>query len=58
MLNRTRYMLLVFTDTRSPEQRATEIGQAQEALDREIRQRQPATQGAEALRHTTPTMYQ
>ena len=37
-LNRSRYMLLVFTDPRSPEQRATESAQAQEALDREILQ--------------------
>ncbi|ARU89749.1 rod shape-determining protein MreC [Pseudomonas sp. M30-35] len=32
-LNRSRYMLLVFTDPRSPEQRATESAQAQEAED-------------------------
>jgi len=43
MLNRSRYMLLVFTDPRTPEQRATESAQAQEALDREIlQQAQPA----------------
>jgi rod shape-determining protein MreC len=49
MLNRSRYMLLVFTDPRTPEQRATESAQAQEALDREIlQQAQPATQAAEA----------
>jgi rod shape-determining protein MreC len=42
-LNRSRYMLLVFTDPRTPEQRATESAQAQEALDREIlQQAQPA----------------
>ncbi|WP_445261876.1 rod shape-determining protein MreC [Pseudomonas sp. EA_35y_Pfl2_R5] len=42
-LNRSRYMLLVFTDPRTPEQRATESAQAQEALDREIQQQaQPA----------------
>lgn len=34
-LNRSRYMLLVFTDPRSPEQRATESAQAQEAEDRQ-----------------------
>ncbi|WP_445261272.1 rod shape-determining protein MreC [Pseudomonas sp. RL_15y_Pfl2_60] len=34
-LNRSRYMLLVFTDPRSPEQRATESAEAQEAKDRE-----------------------
>ncbi len=49
MLNRSRYMLLVFTDPRTPEQRATESAQAQEALDREIlQQAQPAIQAAEA----------
>lgn len=32
-LNRSRYMLLVFTDSRSPEERATEAAQAQEAAD-------------------------
>lgn len=43
MLNRSRYMLLVFTDPRTPEQRATDSAQAQEALDREIlQQAQPA----------------
>lgn len=34
-LNRSRYMLLVFTDDRTPEQRATEAAEAQEAADRE-----------------------
>ncbi|WP_371920640.1 rod shape-determining protein MreC [Pseudomonas sp. HMWF032] len=49
MLNRSRYMLLVFTDPRTPEQRATESAQAQEALDREIlQQAQPAGQAADA----------
>ena len=44
-LNRSRYMLLVFTDPRTPEQRATESAQAQEALDREIlQQAQPAAE--------------
>ncbi|HSC85096.1 MAG TPA: rod shape-determining protein MreC [Pseudomonas sp.] len=33
-LNRSRYMLLVFTDSRSAEQRATEAAVAQEAADR------------------------
>lgn len=47
-LNRSRYLLLVFSDSRSPEQRATEAAQAQEAADR---------QGAapEASTPTTPT---
>jgi rod shape-determining protein MreC len=49
MLNRSRYMLLVFTDPRTPEERATESAQAQEALDREIlQQAQPAVEAAEA----------
>lgn len=49
MLNRSRYMLLVFTDPRTPEQRATESAQAQEALDQEIlQQAQPAVQAADA----------
>lgn len=34
-LNRSRYMLLVFTDSRSAEQRATEAAEAQEEADRE-----------------------
>lgn len=34
-LNRSRYMLLVFTDDRTPEERATEAAEAQEAADRE-----------------------
>jgi len=34
-LNRTRFMLLVFTDTRSPEQRASDSAEAQEAFDRQ-----------------------
>lgn len=33
-LNRSRYMLLVFTDTRSPEERANDAAKAQEAADR------------------------
>jgi rod shape-determining protein MreC len=49
MLNRSRYMLLVFTDPRTPEQRATESAQAQEALDREIEQQaKPAASAAPA----------
>ncbi|MFI8482594.1 rod shape-determining protein MreC [Pseudomonas sp. NPDC078700] len=37
-LNRSRYMLLVFTDPRSPEQRATESAEAQEAEDRQSKE--------------------
>ncbi|WP_273919984.1 rod shape-determining protein MreC [Pseudomonas sp. TNT2022 ID1044] len=32
-LNRSRYLLLVFSDTRTPEERANDAAQAQEALD-------------------------
>ena len=41
-LNRSRYMLLVFTDTRSAEQRASESAQAQELLDRQAAEQSPA----------------
>ncbi|MEF9900958.1 MAG: rod shape-determining protein MreC [Pseudomonas sp.] len=34
-LNRSRYLLLVFTDSRSPEQRAADAAMAQEAADRQ-----------------------
>ncbi len=34
-LNRSRYMLLVFSDSRTPEQRAADAAQAQEAADRQ-----------------------
>ncbi len=37
-LNRSRYMLLVFTDARSPEQRATDSAEAQEKVDRQAGQ--------------------
>ncbi len=37
-LNRSRYMLLVFTDARSPEQRATDSAEAQEEVDRQAGQ--------------------
>lgn len=50
-LNRSRYMLLVFSDTRSPEERANDAAKAQEAADREAAA-QPAagdaTSGAQA----------
>jgi len=35
MLNRSRYLLLVFSDSRTPEERATAAAQAQESADRE-----------------------
>ncbi|PNB74170.1 rod shape-determining protein MreC, partial [Pseudomonas sp. FW305-BF6] len=34
-LNRSRYLLLVFSDGRTAEERANEAAQAQEALDRQ-----------------------
>ena len=48
-LNRSRYMLLVFSDRRTPEQRATDAAMAQEAADRQGAQgatpgTQPTTQ--------------
>ncbi|WP_417660540.1 rod shape-determining protein MreC [Pseudomonas sp.] len=50
-LNRSRYMLLVFTDPRSPEQRATEAAQAQEAEDL---QSMPSAAPAEGESTETP----
>ena len=46
-LNRSRYMLLVFSDRRSPEQRATDAAIAQEEADRKGTSAagQPATTG-------------
>ncbi|WP_245586787.1 rod shape-determining protein MreC [Pseudomonas cremoricolorata] len=41
-LNRSRYMLLVFTDSRTPEQRATEAAMAQEEADRKGTSAAPA----------------
>ena len=35
MLNRSRYLLLVFSDSRTPEERATAAAQAQESADRQ-----------------------
>jgi len=43
-LNRSRYLLLVFSDSRSPEQRATDAAQAQEAADH-LGQAAPAVPG-------------
>lgn len=37
-LNRSRYLLLVFSDRRTPEERANDSAQAQEAADREAQQ--------------------
>ncbi|NRH44726.1 rod shape-determining protein MreC [Pseudomonas sp. MS15a(2019)] len=41
-LNRSRYMLLVFSDPRTPEQRANDAAEAQEAADRHAAQRPAA----------------
>ncbi|MBU2323899.1 MAG: rod shape-determining protein MreC, partial [Gammaproteobacteria bacterium] len=46
-LNRSRYMLLVFTDPRTPEQRAIDSAEAQEAADRQALE-QPAAPAAAA----------
>ncbi|MBT8766252.1 rod shape-determining protein MreC [Pseudomonas sp. DB1] len=51
-LNRSRYMLLVFSDTRSPEQRANDAAVAQEAADREAAK--PALPGAAPEAATQP----
>ena len=42
-LNRSRYMLLVFTDPRTPEQRASDSAEAQEAADRQAREQAMGT---------------
>ncbi|WP_271412178.1 rod shape-determining protein MreC [Pseudomonas sp. Q1-7] len=49
-LNRSRYMLLVFSDPRSPEERANDAAEAQEAADREAAaQPTPADAGVSAI---------
>lgn len=53
-LNRSRYMLLVFTDPRTPEQRASDSAKAQEALDQEILQQAGSPPAAPAPA-TAPT---
>lgn len=58
-LNRSRYMLLVFSDTRTPEQRANDAAEAQEAADRHAAQRpaaaaNPAPAGASAAQPPAP----
>ncbi|WP_150570819.1 rod shape-determining protein MreC [Pseudomonas fluorescens] len=50
-LNRSRYMLLVFSDRRTPEQRATEAAMAQEEADRQGTAQPPA---AAATEQATP----
>ncbi|MCQ4346098.1 rod shape-determining protein MreC [Pseudomonas stutzeri] len=53
-LNRSRYLLLVFSDQRTPEQRAMDAALAQEAADREAAQAAdgPAAKPAEAAAST------
>ncbi|MHB0765187.1 rod shape-determining protein MreC [Stutzerimonas sp. NM35] len=41
MLNRSRYLLLVFSDSRTPEERATDAAEAQVTADREAAHAQP-----------------
>ena len=58
-LNRSRYLLLVFSDSRSPEQRAADAAQAQEAIDRQAADpaatpANPAAAHAPAAAPTTP----
>ncbi|MFK3908052.1 rod shape-determining protein MreC [Pseudomonas monteilii] len=50
-LNRSRYMLLVFTDSRTPEQRATDAAMAQEEADRK---QAPAASGTSAPANAAP----
>ncbi|MFB8831305.1 rod shape-determining protein MreC [Azotobacter sp. CWF10] len=52
-LNRTRYMLMVFSDPRSPEQRASEAAQAQEAHDRQLAE-QAKSQASQPAAETAP----
>ena len=53
-LNRSRYLLLVFSDSRSPEQRAADAAQAQEAIDRQVAD-PAATPANPAAAHTPAT---
>jgi rod shape-determining protein MreC len=47
-LNRSRYLLLVFTDARSAEQRAADAAEAQEAVDRQSGEQAPPAPGTES----------
>lgn len=53
-LNRSRYLLLVFSDRRTPEERANDSAQAQEAADREAQQARDGASAAptDASSHT------
>jgi rod shape-determining protein MreC len=55
-LNRSRYLLLVFSDGRSPEQRATDAAQAQEAMDRQAADPAAAAAGNPAVAPATATI--
>ena len=57
-LNRSRYLLLVFSDSRSPEQRAADAAQAQEAIDRQAADpaATPANPAAAHAPATAPTI--
>ena len=54
-LNRSRYMLLVFSDSRTPEQRATEAALAQEEADRKGAAGTAPAQGTSATPATPAT---
>jgi len=47
-LNRSRYVLLVFTDSRTPEQRAADSAEAQEKMDRQTEENAGETPAAPA----------
>lgn len=47
-LNRSRYLLLVFSDRRTPEERANDSAEAQEAADREAEQARNGEPAADA----------
>lgn len=53
-LNRSRYVLLVFTDTRSPEERANAAAEAQEAADREAASKAQPQGAAQPAPAATP----
>ncbi len=55
-LNRSRYLLLVFSDGRSPEQRATDAAQAQEAMDRQAADPAAAAAGNPPATPSTATL--
>lgn len=54
MLNRSRYLLLVFSDSRSPEERATEAAEAQVSADRKAAEDADAEAGQLASQPEPP----